>query len=64
MRNIYNTADRDDTYSVFPGGASGIPETEFYLSQIETYLEGRFYRDYYSNDAVKRSALYKMVFKP
>ncbi len=64
VRNIYNTADWDDSYSVLPGGTSGVPKSEFYLSQIETYLDGKFYRDYFSSDAVKKSAKYKLVFKP
>lgn len=64
VRNLYNTADWDDSYSVLPGGISGVPKSEFYLSQIKTYLDGKFYRDYFSSDAVKRSAKYKMVFKP
>jgi acyl-homoserine lactone acylase PvdQ len=64
VRNIYNTADWDDSFSVFPGGASGIPGTEFYLSQVKTYIDGKFYRDYFSSDAVKKSAKYKLVFKP
>jgi len=64
IRNIYNTSDWDDSYSVLPGGISGVPRDEFYLSQIETYLDGRFYRDYFSSDAVKKAAKYMMIFKP
>lgn len=64
IRHIYNTADWDDSWSVLPGGTSGVPGSEFYLSQVNTYLEGQFYRDHFSEDAVKNSAKYKMILKP
>lgn len=64
VRNIYNTADWDESYSVIPGGASGVPGSEFYLSQTETYLEGKFYKDHYSDPAVRGAAKYTLILKP
>jgi len=64
VRQIFNTADWDDSYSVIPGGESGIPGSEFFLSQVKTYLSGEFYKDLFSDDAVKNSAKYVLVLKP
>lgn len=64
MRYIYNTADWDESYSVVPGGASGVPHSEFYLSQIDTYIEGKFYKDHFSAQAVLSSAKYTLILKP
>jgi len=63
-RHIFNTADWDESLTVLPGGASGMPASEFYLSQVETYLNGNFYKDCFSEDAVKSSAKYTLVLKP
>jgi len=38
--------------------------SEFYLSQIKTYLDGKFYKDSFSGDVVKTSAKYVLVLKP
>ncbi len=63
-RHIYNTADWDESYTVIPTGASGIPASEFYLSQTKTYVEGKFYRDVFSEGAVKAAAKYTLKLKP
>jgi penicillin amidase len=63
-RHIFNTADWDESYSVIPTGISGVPSSEFYLSQTSTYLEGKFYKDHFSEDAVKAAAKYTLVLKP
>lgn len=63
-RHIFNTADWDESYTVIPTGASGIPGSEFYSSQTKTYLEGKFYKDAFSEKAVKASAIYTLVLKP
>lgn len=64
MRYIYNTADWDESYSVIPGGASGVPRSEYYLSQTKTYLDGRFYKDHFSYEAVRASATHTLIFIP
>ena len=64
IRHIFNTTDWDDSYSVLPGGVSGVPKSEFYLSQVKKYLDGEFYQDHFSIEPVKSSAKYKMILKP
>jgi penicillin amidase len=63
-RHIFNTADWDESYTVIPTGASGIPGSEFYLSQTKTYLEGGFYKDAFSDEAVKAAAKYTLKLVP
>jgi len=63
-RHIFNTADWDESYTVIPTGASGIPSSEFYLSQTKTYLNGGFYKDAFSDEAVKAAAKYTLKLVP
>jgi penicillin amidase len=63
-RHIFNTADWDESYTIIPTGESGIPGSEFYLSQFRDYLQGRFYRDAFSEKAVKASTKYRLILKP
>jgi penicillin amidase len=62
-RHIFNTADWDESYTVIPTGESGIPGSEFYLSQTKAYLEGKFYKDAFSETAVKAAAKYTLILK-
>jgi penicillin amidase len=63
-RHIFNTANWDESFTVIPTGASGIPASEFYLSQTKSYLEGKFYKDAFSEKAVKAGAIYTLKLKP
>jgi penicillin G amidase len=63
-RHIFNTADWDESLTVIPTGESGIPGSEFYLSQTKSYLEGKFYKDHFSDNAVKAAAKYTLILKP
>jgi len=63
-RHIFNTADWDESFTVIPTGASGVPASEFYLSQTRTYVENGFFKDAFTPEAVKKAAKYVMVFKP
>lgn len=63
-RHIFNTADWDESFTVIPTGASGIPASEFYLSQTKAYIEGKFYKDAFTENAVKAAAKYTLVMKP
>jgi penicillin amidase len=63
-RHIFNTANWDESFTVIPTGISGIPASRYYLSQLETYLNGEFYKDHFSEEAVKAAAKYTMVFRP
>ena len=59
-RHIFNTANWDESFTVIPTGASGIPASEFYLSQTKSYLEGKFYKDAFSEKAVRAAAIYTL----
>ncbi len=63
-RHIFNTGNWDESLTIIPTGASGIPGSEFYLSQFKNYLEGKFYKDAFSEKAVKASAKYTLILKP
>jgi penicillin amidase len=62
-RHIFNTANWDESLTVIPTGISGIPASEFYMSQTETYLQGKFYKDAFTEGAVKAAAKYTLVLK-
>jgi penicillin amidase len=63
-RHIFNTANWDESYTVIPSGASGVPGSEFYLSQTKTYIEGGFYKDAFSDDAVKAVTKHTLKLVP
>lgn len=63
-RHIFNTANWDESLTVIPTGTSGIPASEFYLSQTKTYVENGFYKDHFSEDAVKAAAKYTLKLVP
>ena len=63
-RHIFNTADWDESFTIIPTGASGIPSSEFYLSQTKTYIEGKFYKDAFSDKEVKAGAKYILKLMP
>jgi acyl-homoserine lactone acylase PvdQ len=64
MRYIFNTANWDESWSVIPGGESGVPGAEYYLSQVQTYLEGRLYKDHFSDEAVRAAVTHTLILKP
>ncbi len=64
MRYIFNTSDWDESYSVIPGGASGVPGSEYYLSQAKKYLDGGYFKDHFSDEAVRAAAIHTLVLKP
>ena len=59
-RHIFNTADWDESLTVIPTGASGVPGGEFYLSQTKSYVAGEFYKDAFTDNAVKAAAKYTL----
>jgi penicillin G amidase len=63
-RHIFNTANWDESLTVIPTGNSGIPASEFYLSQTDSYINGKFYKDAFTEPAVKSAAKYELVLKP
>jgi penicillin amidase len=63
-RHIFNTADWDESLTVIPTGESGVPASEFYLSQTKSYVEGKFYKDAFTENAVKAAAKYTLKLIP
>ncbi|HPF01699.1 MAG TPA: penicillin acylase family protein [Bacteroidales bacterium] len=63
-RHIFNTADWDESFTVIPTGASGVPSAEFYLSQTEKYVNMEFYRDPFSDEAVREASRYTLLLIP
>ena len=63
-RHIFNTADWDESLTVIPTGASGVPGSEFYLSQTKSYVAGEFYKDAFTDNAVKAAAKYTLKLVP
>ena len=62
-RHIFNTADWDESYTITPTGASGVPASEFYLSHTKNYIEGKFYKDAFTEGAVKAAAKHTLILK-
>lgn len=62
-RHIFNTADWDESFTITPTGASGVPASEFYLSHTKDYIEGKFYKDAFTESAVKAAAKYTLILK-
>jgi penicillin amidase len=63
QRHIFNTADWDESFTITPTGASGVPASEFYLSHTKDYIEGKFYKDAFTEGAVKAAAKYTLILK-
>jgi len=63
-RHIFNTSNWDESYTIIPTGASGIVGSEFYLSQTKAFLKGEFYKDPFSDGAVRTAAKYTLKLKP
>jgi len=63
-RHIFNTANWDESLTIIPTGASGIPASEFYLSQMKAYINKEFYKDAFTEGAVKKAAKYTLKLKP
>lgn len=63
-RHIFNPADWDNSFTVIPTGTSGVPSSEFYLSQTEAYCTDKFYKEPFSEEAVKAAAKYHVTFIP
>jgi len=63
-RHIFNTANWDESLTIIPTGNSGVPGSEFYLSQTDNYINKVFYKDHFTEPAVKANAKYTLVLKP
>jgi penicillin amidase len=62
-RHIFDPSNWDNSLTVIPTGTSGVPSSEFYLSQTESYCNDMFYREPFSEDAVREDARFRVIFK-
>jgi penicillin amidase len=62
-RHILNTANWDESLTVIPTGNSGIPASEYYMSQTDNYINGKFYKDAFTEPAVKATAKYTLILR-
>lgn len=64
QRHIYNTGNWEQSFTVIPTGASGIPASRYYASQREMFLKGEYYREPWQREQVESAAKYKAAFMP
>lgn len=62
QRHIFNMGNLKDSYVVIPTGASGIPASKYYCSQIEMFLNNQFKKDPWLKEDVIAGARYHTVF--
>jgi penicillin amidase len=62
-RHIYSLANWDDSLTVIPTGASGIPASVHYCDQTRLYIANEYHPDYFSRDLVEKNAKYQMVIR-
>ncbi|QGY44396.1 hypothetical protein GM418_12225 [Maribellus comscasis] len=63
-RHIFETGNWDASKTIIPTGTSGIPSSDFYLDQLERYLNNEYHADPFSKTEVEKAATYKMSLKP
>ncbi|MCG6188204.1 penicillin acylase family protein [Maribellus maritimus] len=63
-RHIFDAGNWDASKTIIPTGTSGIPSSDFYLDQLERYLNNEYHADPFSKTEVKKAATYKMSLKP
>ncbi|TVR74044.1 MAG: penicillin acylase family protein [Marinilabiliales bacterium] len=64
QRHIYSTANWDNSFTVIPTGASGIPASDHYCDQTELYVNDEYRPDPFSRTAVESGAVYRMKLLP
>ena len=63
-RHIFDVNNWDASKTIIPTGTSGIPASEFYLDQLERYLNNEYHPDPFSTPEVENAAEFKMTFRP
>ena len=63
-RHVYQVAEWDGSFSVVPGGISGIPASDHYSDQAELFMSGSYRPDLFSLAAVGKNGKYRMSFMP
>ncbi|MBN2236471.1 MAG: penicillin acylase family protein, partial [Bacteroidales bacterium] len=63
-RHIFNPANWDESLTIIPTGESGIPASEHYMDQTDSYLKNHFHSDPFSRSAVEKQTRYAAQFIP
>ena len=61
-RHIYDTSDWDKSLSIIPTGISGIPASQHYCDQTQSYVDNEYRNDYISRALVEKQAKYIQIF--
>ena len=64
QRHVYDLSDWDASTTVIPTGTSGIPASKFYCDQTNLYINNLYHDDPFSQEDVKKEALFEMKFQP
>ncbi len=62
-RHIYTLDNWDNSLTIIPTGNCGIPSSKHYCDQTDLYMSGKYHKDFFSEELVKKNAKYKMTFK-
>ena len=63
-RSIYDLSNWNNSISVIPTGASGIPSSPYYCNQTRMYVNGEYHPDFFNADEVKAHARFTALFSP
>jgi penicillin G amidase len=61
-RHIFDLGNWDNSLTVIPTGASGIPASKHYCDQTDLYVTGKYHPDYFTRDKIISHARYHMRF--
>ncbi|QQS50300.1 MAG: penicillin acylase family protein [Bacteroidota bacterium] len=63
-RNIFTPGNWDQGFGVIPGGNSGHIRSEFYMDQVKDYINGKYYKEVFSDEQVKTRTKYYLELLP
>ena len=63
-RSIYDVSNWDSSWVIIPAGVSGLPGSEFYTNQSNSFMQGEYFRDWFTFDAIKQHAMYRQLLQP
>jgi len=61
QRHIYDLANWDSSLTIIPTGNCGVPASQHYGDQCETYVQGKYHPAHFNLEQVVRAAKYKMI---
>jgi penicillin G amidase len=64
QRHIFNMGNLKESYVVIPTGTSGIPASEYYVNQIEMFINNQYKKDLWLKQDVMDGATYHAIFSP